>query len=137
MDYAFASELKDGYLHVRVHGDNDPPTVRRYLKDILLACAREDCPNVLIEENLEGTRLGMGDIFDIVSEKSGSFRPAVRLVAYVGANIRGSMSNMKFAETVAVNRGIRVSAFATVADAEKWLRKSLSAAAKKPKRRKE
>lgn len=136
MNYTFKADLKEGYLHAHVQGDNDPPTVRRYLRDILNACAREDCPNVLIEENLEGTRLGMGDIFDIISEKSGAVRPMVRLAAYVDANVRGSQSNMKFAETVAVNRGIKVRAFATVAEAEAWLRKTLKSAEKKPKPRK-
>jgi hypothetical protein len=41
-------------------------------------------------------------------------------IAYVDVNAQGSL--MKFAEDVAVNRGLRVRVFGTVADAERWLR---------------
>lgn len=129
MQYSFTADLKDGYLHVRVRGDNDPATVRRYLKDVAAAGARENCPNVLIEECLEGARLGMGEIFAIVSEQSAAFRPTMRLVAYVDVNATGP-SNMKFAENVAVNRGVTVSVFGTVAGAETWIRKKIAAEAK-------
>lgn len=124
MHYAFEADLKNGYLHIRIRGNNDPETIRRYLQDVLTACAREECPNALIEERLEGARLAVGDIFSIISDKSGAFRPAMRLVAYVDANAAGT-SNMKFAENAAVNRGVTVRVFSAVADAEKWLRKQI------------
>jgi hypothetical protein len=41
-------------------------------------------------------------------------------IAYVDVNAQGSL--MKFAEDVAVNRGVRVRVFGTVAEAERWLR---------------
>jgi hypothetical protein len=41
------------------------------------------------------------------------------IMAYVDVNAAGTL--MKFAENAAVNRGITVRVFATVADAEKWL----------------
>src|SRR5262245_39352344 len=50
MEYSFRKTLKDGYLHVRIGGDNDAPTIRRYVEDTLEACAKEKCVNVLIEE---------------------------------------------------------------------------------------
>jgi hypothetical protein len=125
MPYAFSAELKNGYLHVQVTGENSPDTIRRYLGDVVQVCAREGCPNVLIEENLAGPRLGIGDVFSIVSEKSADFRPALRLVAYVDVNAT-SAASMRFAETVAVNRGATISVFGTVADAETWLRKKLA-----------
>jgi hypothetical protein len=40
-------------------------------------------------------------------------------IAYVDVNAGGDM--MKFAENVALNRGIPVRLFATVAEAEKWI----------------
>lgn len=132
MRYAFESELRDGYLHIRVRGRNDAPTVHRYLRDVLAACNRESCPNVLIEEMLEGPRMAVGDIFKIITERSGDFRPNMRLVAFVDVNAE-TMTNMKFAETVAVNRGVTVGAFPEVAEAEKWMRKKLDAAARRRK----
>ena len=127
MRYAFAVDAREGYLHVRVEGDNTPDTIRRYLNDVVAACARLKCGHVLIEERLEGPRLSMGEIFAIVQERSESFRPTMRLVAYVDVNAGGS-PNMKFAEDVAVNRGVSMGLFGAVADAEKWLRRKIAAA---------
>ena len=126
MSYLFNADLKDGYLHIRIKGENTPATIRRYLNDVLNACISESCPNVLIEEDLTGPRLGIGDIFSIIEEKVGAFRPAMRLVAFVDLRATNA-ANMKFAENVAVNRGVTVNVCSTVADAEKWLRKKLAA----------
>jgi hypothetical protein len=46
----------------------------------------------------------------------------VRRVAYVDLNPEHSAANMEFAKTVAGNRGLDVRVFATVAEAEAWLR---------------
>ena len=125
MKYSFLSEAKDGYLHVRIKGDNTVATVKRYLKDILTACASEGCPNVLIEEDLVGPRMAIGDIFAVITERAGEVRPAMRLIAFVDVNAE-SAGAMKFAENVAVNRGVMVSVFKSVVDAEKWLQKKLA-----------
>lgn len=124
MSYSFTADSKGGYLHVRVTGENSPATIRRYLGEVLQACTAEGCPNVLIEENLSGPRLGIAAVFSIVSERSADFRPALRLVAYVDVNAT-SPAMMRFAETVAVNRGATISVFSTVADAETWIRRKL------------
>ena len=125
MEYQFSAEPKDGYLHVRVQGENHPSTIRRYLDELLQACLREDCPNVLLEEDLEGPRLGLGDIFAIIQEKSAAFRPVMQVVAYVDLRATNP-ANMRFAEDAAVNRGVTLGVFRTVTDAEQWLKKKLS-----------
>jgi hypothetical protein len=125
MSYLFTADLKDGYLHIRIQGENTPETVRRYLDDILQACLREGCPNVLIEEDLSGDRLGMGEVFSIIEEKSSSFRSAMSLAAYVDLRATNP-ANMQFAEDVAVNRGVTLCVFGSVAEARKWLRKKLA-----------
>lgn len=130
MDYRFSTELKDGYLHVRVFGPNDVPTTRRYVEDVIAACTREDCPNVLIEENLEGERLSLGEIFGVLSEKDREIRAAIQLSAFVDVNPRRILSNQVFAEDVAVNRGIPIRYFATVPQAEQWLREKLGHSAR-------
>jgi hypothetical protein len=122
MAYAFASELKDGYLHVRVRGPNDAATIRRYIKDTLASALRHSCPNVLVEENLEGAQISMGDVFQIVSDASANAKHDIHRIAFVDTNPKHTHANMKFAETVAVNRGMGMTVFATVADAEKWMR---------------
>jgi hypothetical protein len=125
MSYLFTSEPKDGYLHIRIKGENTPATIHRYLGDVLHACVTNHCPNVLIEEDLSGERLRLGDVFSIIEENSGNFRSALRLAAYVDLRATNP-ANMQFAETVAVNRGVTLSVFAAVADAENWLRQKLA-----------
>src|SRR2546426_8664831 len=127
MDYQVQLAQKDGYLHVRVSGNNDPETVMRYLKDIHGVCLKHKCPNVLIEENLEGSRLGLVDVFGVVSASSKSVWPVVQRIAYVDVNQRQDFQNMKFAETVAVNRSVNVRVFRSVAEAEGWLAAALQA----------
>jgi len=126
MDYSFSSELKDGYLHIRVRGDSDVPTTARYMEDMFRACKRRDCAYLLIEENLQGERLSMGDIFQLISEKIDELRLKIRVVAFVDASGQHSISNLEFAEDVIENRGITVRHFATVKDAAEWLRAQIT-----------
>ena len=128
MEYSFRKTRKEGYLHVRITGDNDAPTIRRYLEDTLKACAKEKCANVLIEENLEGPRLRIGEIHQIIAEKVGAVREALRLMAFVDAHPRRESSNVEFGETVSRNRGMMVRGFGTVKEAETWLRDSMAKA---------
>lgn len=91
----------------------------RYLADIHRECTNHACFRVLIEERLEGPRLGSLDVFDIASEGKDHVAGKLPIIAYVDVNAAGTL--MKFAEDVAVNRGIYVRVFPSVADAEKWL----------------
>jgi hypothetical protein len=105
-----------------VTGQNSRANVARYLERILYECAARRCPKVLIEERLEGPRLGTLEVFRIASEGSGKAKGRLTAIAYVDVNAEGDL--MDFAENVAVNRGLPVAVFATVADAEKWLLKA-------------
>ena len=126
MDYAFSSELKDGYVHVRVRGNSDLPTTARYMEDMFRACKEHCCTHLLIEEHLEGERLSMGDIFQVISERIDELRLTIRTVAFVDASGGHSTSTLTFADNVITNRGITVSHFATVQDAVAWLRKQIA-----------
>jgi hypothetical protein len=95
---------------------------------------------VLIEERLEGPRLGTLDVYEIAAGGSGRAAGNFEAIAYVDVNAAGDL--MKFAETVAVNRSVPVKVFSSVSDAEKWLlgegragaRQSDSVDGKKPRR---
>jgi len=132
MEYRFQVLHRDGFLHVSVVGDNTPETVRRYLKELYETCVKLECPNVLVEENLDGAGLDLGDIFGVVSEGSRSVRPVVQCIAYVDVNPSHDPRNMKFAETVGVNRSINIRVFGAVPEAENWLRRQLKPPAEKP-----
>ncbi|MBV8879617.1 MAG: hypothetical protein JO332_06635 [Planctomycetaceae bacterium] len=129
MAYSLRIDPRDGYLHVRVEGENTADVVRRYLSDVQTACASAGCPSVLIEERLTGPRMAIADIFKIVTEKSDEAKSFIRVVAFVDMNADGP-GNMKFAENVAVNRGMTMSAFSSIAEAEAWMRKKLDPGAK-------
>jgi hypothetical protein len=126
MSYALTTIEKPGYLHFRVTGRNSVAAVRGYLGDIHAACAQRGCGAVLIEENLGGPSLDIGAIFGIASAGSAATAPVMRMIAYVDVNPDHDASKMRFAETVAVTRGINIRMFATVETAERWLRDCLA-----------
>lgn len=126
MEYAFSAERKDGYVHVRVQGASDAPTTARYMEDMFRACLEHRCGFLLIEENLEGERLGIGEIFQLITEKIDELRPAIRVVAFVDATAQHSDATLSFADNVITNRGITVSHFGTVSAAEAWLRRQVT-----------
>jgi hypothetical protein len=119
MTYQLTINQKPSYLHAIVTGRNSRENVAQYLADILRECTARSCLRELIEERLEGPRLGTLDVFEIASEGSNNASGILQAIAYVDVNAEGDL--MQFAETVAVNRSLPVAVFSTVADAEKWL----------------
>ena len=119
MSYEVKYEQKAGYLHATVTGVNTKENVMRYLTDISHECEARDCFRVLIEEDLEGPRLGMMDVFEIAS--TGQNKGAARLPVIAYVDVNADSASMKFAEDVAVNRGIGVRVFSSTAAAAHWL----------------
>jgi hypothetical protein len=128
MPYELAFEQGDGWLHAVVRGRNTYENVVRYLEEVLLECQARGCVHLLIEERLEGPRLGAIDVFEIASRKDKPWPGTLRSIAYVDVNSE-ARTRMHFAEDVAVNRGIPVRVFAAVAEAETWLRDRVIASA--------
>ena len=119
MPYTITFDRRPLYLHATVVGQNSKENVAGYFEEILLECVASGVGRVLIEERLVGPRLGPADVFDIAAAGSSRTGGVFQAIAYVDVNADGAM--MKFAETVAVNRGLPVRLFSTVADAEQWL----------------
>ena len=119
MSYKLEITRKPNYLHAIVTGPNNRENVAAYLEEINRECVERGCFRVLIEEHLEGPRLGTMDVFQIVAEATSRARGSFEAIAYVDVNAEGDL--MKFAETVAVNRSLPVMVFATVSEAEEWL----------------
>jgi hypothetical protein len=119
MSYEVKFYPKPTYLHAVVTGQNSKENVMRYLEDVLRECLSRGCFRLLVEERLEGPRLGTLDIFAIASEGSRQALGLLKAVAYVDVNAEGSL--MQFAETVALNRALPVTVFSSVAQAESWL----------------
>jgi hypothetical protein len=127
MTYELTVQEKPGYLHICVTGVNSRHTVQGYLADVAAECAVRKCWSILVEEDLKGPRLDMVDIYEITSEASQRMGAQTVTIAYVDVNAGRSQSRMQFAETVAVNRGVNVRLFATVREAEQWLRETVTA----------
>ena len=119
MSYQLTVIEKPTYLHAIVTGPNTVESVIGYLQELLRECQARQCFNVLIEEKLTGRRLETWDVYQIASEGTARTQGLFRTVAYVDVNAGGEL--MRFAETVANNRGVPMTVFATVAEAEKWL----------------
>ena len=120
MSYHLSIEAKPGYLHFVVTGDNTRENVLRYMEEVVRECTLRQCFRALIEERLQGPRLGTLDVFEMVSAGSTRFLRTLKAMAYVDANAR-SQEMMQFAENVAVNRAFPVRVFPTVMAAERWL----------------
>jgi hypothetical protein len=122
MAYELHIQDAGAYLHILVTGPNTPEVIRSYLREIVDICANRRAAGVLIEENLSGPGLKLGEIYNIVSE--GSENPLAHQinVAFVDVSGEHAPGSMKFAETVARNRGINVRAFPSIEAAAAWLR---------------
>ena len=119
MAYQLKMEQKPKYLHFMVTGHNSPETVESYMGEVMRACAAHGHPRVLIEEQLEGPRLGTMEVFQLVAKGSKRYRGVFEALAFVDLNADDGV--MRFAEDVAVNRGIPVRVFRKFDGAETWL----------------
>ena len=120
MPYKLQVDNRDTYLHATVTGENTPETVKAYMQDIRDECEKQDCFRVLIEEHLTGRRFDEMEVFSLISEGSADMLGFFDALAYIDEQQDFNVS--KFAETVAVNRGIPIAVFSSVADAKNWLR---------------
>ena len=119
MGFTITFTQRPTYLHAVITGENSAENVRNYLQEIQRECQTRKCLRVLVEERLEGPRLGIVDVYRIVSEQTVRALGQIEVIAYVDVNAKGDL--MKFAEDVAVNRFLRVAVFSSVPDAELWL----------------
>jgi hypothetical protein len=119
MSYKLTITKKPTYLHIIVTGQLNEENVLRYFEEIHSECTARKCFRILIEENLEGPRLNVVKVLQLISEESSKSMGLFRAIAYVDVNAVGN--SMTFIENAAVNRGLPVKVFPTVAAAEEWL----------------
>ena len=122
--YKLTTIQKPTYLHFIITGKNTVENIVRYFEEINRECTARNCFRILIEENLDGPRLCVMKVLEFITEESCKSRGLFEAIAYVDINAVGD--SMKFIENVAVNRGLPMFVFSTVADAEKWLMNKIS-----------
>ncbi|MCK7512331.1 MAG: hypothetical protein MZV70_55330 [Desulfobacterales bacterium] len=120
MTYKLTVTQKPLYLHFIVTGELSKENVVLYFEEIHRECTdRSNCFRILIEERLDGPRLSVINVLELVSEESSKSKGLFKEIAYIDVNAEGD--SMMFIENVAVNRGLPVKVFSTVDNAEKWL----------------
>jgi hypothetical protein len=119
MSYKLTVTPKPTYLHIIVTGQLTEENVLRYFEEIHCECTARNCFRILIEENLDGPRLNVITVLELVSKESSKNRGLYEAIAYVDVNAVDD--SMKFIENASVNRGLPVKVFSTVTNAEKWL----------------
>ncbi|MGZ5083420.1 MAG: hypothetical protein ACXWHA_08640 [Usitatibacter sp.] len=119
MAYHLTIEQHPAYLHASVTGSHSAANVARFLREARAACEERGLAAVLLEMNFAGPSLPTGSIYDVITREAAGAK-TLRKVAYVDASPRDP-GKKKFAETVAVNRGVNVRLFASVAEAALWL----------------
>ena len=122
MEYLLTWEQKRGYLHFRIVGNNTAENVRRWVTEGLELCITHKCHKVLVEENLTGPSLGVGETFWIIDEGCRKACDIITDMAYIDANPTHQKDMLEFSETVARNRGINMRVFSKVDDAVNWLK---------------
>lgn len=118
MTYEVKYESRPTFVYATITGENSTDAVSGYLADILEECQRRDCYRVLIDEQLDGPRLEIDEVYAVASEGAMKALGVFHAIAFVDETM-GEMAY--FAETVAVNRGMPVRAFPTIGHAEEWL----------------
>ena len=119
VSYQLTIEERPTYIYARADGELTPANALRFLEEAYAACLRSGRRDLLLDMQLHGPDLNTTNVYEVISQRvtDGS---KLRKIAYVPFQ-RGDRSMAHFAETVAVNRGVNVRLFESVAAAERWL----------------
>ena len=91
MGFTVTFTQKPTYLHAVVTGENSAENVRSYFKQVQQECRTRKCLRLLVEERLEGPRLGIVDVYRIVSEETVRALGQIEAIAYVDVNAEGDL----------------------------------------------
>lgn len=102
-------------VEVRSYGIVSREDIAASIAAVQDIAAAEGISNVLVDATEQESMPSIVDIYELFSNHPGGLR-----VAVVGTK-QPTAGDIQFAETVAVNRGIRIKVFPSRADTEKWL----------------
>ena len=121
LPYHLTIEERPGYLRATVTGAHNPQNALRFLTEAFAACVKTGHAALLLDFRLTGPSLDTSSIFDVVAQRT-AIAAKLRKIAYVDHSGHGrDPGKMKFAETVALNRGVNVRLFHELDDAQRWL----------------
>jgi hypothetical protein len=119
VSYRLTVEERPAYLHAKVVGERTAANVLRFLEESYAACVKSGRSALLLEIGLSGPSLNTISIYNVISQRLMDARK-LHKIAYVPTGI-ADPAIPYFAETVALNRGVNVRLFQSVAAAEEWL----------------
>ena len=119
VSYPLTIEERPTYVYARVDGELTPENALRFLEEAYTACVRSGRPSVLLDMQLRGPNMPTTSVYEVISQRAAD-GSRLHKIAYVPYD-SGDPTMAHFAETVAVNRGVNVRIFETVAAAEGWL----------------
>ena len=119
MPYSLTLDEQPSYLHATATGEHTLQNAKRFMEEAYAACIERGHSALLLEMGLAGPSLDAGSIFSVVAQRTAD---ALKLkkIAYVDATPRDP-ERMKFAETVAINRGVNVRLFRDLEEAKRWI----------------
>jgi hypothetical protein len=117
--YQLKIEERPTHVYARADGDLTAENALKFLEEAYAACVRSGGAALLLDMQLQGPNLATTSVYEVISQRA-SDGSKLKKIAYVpfGTDDR---SMAYFAETVAVNRGVNVRLFESVAAAERWL----------------
>jgi hypothetical protein len=119
MDYELVLVEHPGYLHATGRGRRTPENALRFLRESGQACIASGRGALLLEMAFTGPMLDTSMIFEVVMARSAD-GSRLRKIAYVDHD-QDAPARIRFAETVARNRGVNVRLFDDIVAAREWL----------------
>lgn len=118
-EYRLTIEKHPTYLRAKGEGPRTAENVLRYFRETHDACVSTGILDVLMEMSFTGAGFDFSTIFAVISERAPHGLKLGR-IAYVESSPEQA-PRAEFAETMAVNRGVRVKLFPDLDAARKWL----------------
>ena len=120
MDYQLKKEDRGDYLYFHVTGKDNLEVSKAFWREIIETTTKLNYKKVLVDEDLEGS-VPIGDVYEVITTglEIGDVRSMK--IAFVD-KYQEHMAENIFGEKVATNRGINAKVFATIEEAEQWLR---------------
>jgi hypothetical protein len=119
--YRVTLEPEPDCLHATAYGERTADNARRFLEEAYAACMARGLDTLLLEVRFSGPSLGFGSIFGVISERSMD-GTALKRIAYVDST-SDDPAHARFAEMVAMNRGVNVRLFRDVESARAWVKR--------------
>ena len=119
MSYRLTVEVRPAYLHAKVVGERTAANLLRFLEESYASCVKSGRTALLLDVGFSGPSLNTTSVYNVILQRLMDARK-LHKIAYVQTNT-DDPAIPYFAETVALNRGVNVRLFQSVAEAGEWL----------------